>query len=142
MAMSATTNSQVITTPQAPDEWISYFRGQIGALEAHPSPFDSPPVHCAVFGIPPEILGEIFLHCLPPGKWGSFSASDPLWVLTKVCYSWREVALSMPLLWSKLPPSSLLGWHPAGVFGRDLGGDTGGVVICGYLNFTSRTPRR
>ncbi|KAF8871215.1 hypothetical protein BD779DRAFT_1680567 [Infundibulicybe gibba] len=102
-------------TPQAPDKWMTYVRGRISAFAAHP-PFDSPPVHRAVSGIPPEILGKIFLHCLPPGKWGSFSASDAPWVLTKVCYSWREVALSTPLLWSRLPPLEPSGIAPWGRF--------------------------
>ncbi|KAF8872270.1 hypothetical protein BD779DRAFT_349073 [Infundibulicybe gibba] len=53
--------------------------------------------------LPPEILGEIFVHCLWFGTWGSFSAHCAPWLLTKVCRSWREVALSTPSLWSKLP---------------------------------------
>ncbi|KAF8874600.1 hypothetical protein BD779DRAFT_1565958 [Infundibulicybe gibba] len=53
--------------------------------------------------LPPEISGEIFLRCIPPSRWGSFSAHDAPWLLTKVCHSWREVALSMPLLWTGLP---------------------------------------
>ncbi|KAF8878835.1 hypothetical protein BD779DRAFT_1789130 [Infundibulicybe gibba] len=70
--------------------------------------------HCVIFGHPPEILGEIFLHCLPPGEWGSFSAWNAPWLLTKVCHSWREVALSTPLLWSRLPmlePSGSDAWE-------------------------------
>ncbi|KAF8872286.1 hypothetical protein BD779DRAFT_349413 [Infundibulicybe gibba] len=63
----------------------------------------SPPVRRAVFDLPVEVLGEIFLHCLPPGKWGSLSERDAPWLLIKVCRSWREVALSTPLLWSRLP---------------------------------------
>ncbi|KAF8872280.1 hypothetical protein BD779DRAFT_349309 [Infundibulicybe gibba] len=65
--------------------------------------YPSPLVRGAVFRLPLEVLGEIFLHCLPPGKWGSFSARHAPWLLTKVCRSWREVALSTSLLWSKLP---------------------------------------
>ncbi|KAF8870917.1 hypothetical protein BD779DRAFT_1680743 [Infundibulicybe gibba] len=63
-----------------------------------------PLARCAVSDLPPEILGEIFLHCLPPGEWGSFSARDAPLLLIKVCCSWREVALSTPSLWSRLPP--------------------------------------
>ncbi|KAF8874603.1 hypothetical protein BD779DRAFT_249554 [Infundibulicybe gibba] len=65
--------------------------------------YPSPLVRRAVFRLPPEVLGEIFLHCLPLRKWGSFSACDAPWLLTKVCRSWREVVLSTPLLWSGLP---------------------------------------
>ncbi|KAF8872284.1 hypothetical protein BD779DRAFT_1710347 [Infundibulicybe gibba] len=50
-----------------------------------------------------EILAEIFLHCLPPDKWGSLSAGDAPWLLVKVCRKWREVALSTPELWSRFP---------------------------------------
>ncbi|KAF8878837.1 hypothetical protein BD779DRAFT_1553422 [Infundibulicybe gibba] len=66
-------------------------------------PCPGSPTHSVIFGRPPEILGEIFLHCLPLGEWGSFSAQDAPWLLTKVCHSWREIALSTPPLWSRLP---------------------------------------
>ncbi|KAF8871502.1 hypothetical protein BD779DRAFT_460193 [Infundibulicybe gibba] len=68
-------------------------------LPVHPSS----PARCAVSNLLPEILKEIFLHCLP-GKWGSFSSHDAPLLLIKVCRSWRKAALSTPLLWSGLPP--------------------------------------
>ncbi|KAF8870926.1 hypothetical protein BD779DRAFT_498205 [Infundibulicybe gibba] len=67
------------------------------------SPHPNPPTRCAVLDLPPEILEEIFLRCMPPGEWGSLSAYDAPWLLLKVCCSWREVALSTPSLWSRLP---------------------------------------
>ncbi|KAF8878836.1 hypothetical protein BD779DRAFT_1789131 [Infundibulicybe gibba] len=57
----------------------------------------------SISDIPPEVLGEIFLHCLLLKGWGSFSPCDAPWVLIKVCHLWKEVALSTPLLWSRLP---------------------------------------
>ncbi|KAF8870083.1 hypothetical protein BD779DRAFT_1479203 [Infundibulicybe gibba] len=43
------------------------------------------PKRAPVSDLPPEILREIFLHCiLLPGEWGSFSSRDTPLVLTKV----------------------------------------------------------
>ncbi|KAF8871506.1 hypothetical protein BD779DRAFT_460254 [Infundibulicybe gibba] len=66
-------------------------------------PNPSPPARRAVSDFPPEILEKIFLHCLLPG-WGSYSPRDAPLLLIRVCRSWREVAVSTPLLWSRLPP--------------------------------------
>ncbi|KAJ6580980.1 hypothetical protein B0H19DRAFT_1113124 [Mycena capillaripes] len=52
--------------------------------------------------LPPEILAEIFIHCLPDND---FITPDPTaapLVLCSVCRRWREVALSTPGLWSSL----------------------------------------
>ncbi|KAF8868921.1 hypothetical protein BD779DRAFT_816572 [Infundibulicybe gibba] len=67
------------------------------------------PAHCAASDLPPEILGEIFLHCISPDEWGSFSSRDAPLLLTKICREWREAALSRPELWSVLP---FLRMHP------------------------------
>ncbi|KAF8870925.1 hypothetical protein BD779DRAFT_1578404 [Infundibulicybe gibba] len=83
----------------------------------------SPPVRCVVHDLSPEVLGEIFLHCLPPDEWGSFSACDAPWLLTKVCQSWRELALSTPLLWSRLP--SLKPWRNSNAWPLDERKDQG-----------------
>lgn len=69
-------------------------------------------------GVPPELLGEIFLHCACEG-WSAFSARfvtasaagsrwggslhPPIqsWIrVSHVCRHWRDVALSSPQLWS------------------------------------------
>ncbi|KAF8869447.1 hypothetical protein BD779DRAFT_689961 [Infundibulicybe gibba] len=76
------------------------------ALERHQrkSLRHSSPVRCTVPDLPPEILEEIFLHCIPPGEQGSFSTCDAPLLLIQICCEWREVALSAPSLWSRLPP--------------------------------------
>ncbi|TFK68851.1 hypothetical protein BDN72DRAFT_878802 [Pluteus cervinus] len=52
-----------------------------------------------IFRLPPEILTEIFLNWKThtPEKQGLRVLS-----LTWVCHSWRELALSLPLLWSRI----------------------------------------
>lgn len=52
--------------------------------------------------LPPELISEIFVHCLPPflhlsPKSEVFRA--PL-ILAGVCQSWRRIALSTPALWT------------------------------------------
>ncbi|KAF8868912.1 hypothetical protein BD779DRAFT_816332 [Infundibulicybe gibba] len=90
----------------------------------------SPPAHCIVSDLPPEILREIFLHCiLLPGKWGSFSSRDTPLVLIKVCREWREVAVSTPELWSVLP---FLRMYPR------LGGDHLQLLFESYLKYSAR----
>ncbi|KAJ7845575.1 hypothetical protein B0H13DRAFT_2095143, partial [Mycena leptocephala] len=53
--------------------------------------------------LPPEILAEIFIHCLPTVQ--EFVTPDltttPL-ILCGICRRWRDVALSTPKLWTSL----------------------------------------
>ncbi|KAF7342602.1 F-box domain-containing protein [Mycena sanguinolenta] len=49
--------------------------------------------------MPPELLGEIFSWTLPSTR-DIFDTEDCPWILTRVCSSWRAVALSIPSLWS------------------------------------------
>lgn len=51
----------------------------------------------------PEILGEIFLRCLPD-DWESFEPFylKPPIIFTRVCSTWRAVALSTPRLWCSI----------------------------------------
>ncbi|KAF8874608.1 hypothetical protein BD779DRAFT_1790456 [Infundibulicybe gibba] len=43
-------------------------------VEYHQEPqYLNPPARCILFGRPPELLMKIFLYCLPPDEWGSFS---------------------------------------------------------------------
>ncbi|KAF9525283.1 hypothetical protein CPB83DRAFT_772315, partial [Crepidotus variabilis] len=52
--------------------------------------------------LPHDILREIFLHCLPANRNPIMSASEAPMVLTRVCSSWRAVALSSPRIWARL----------------------------------------
>ncbi|KAF8871500.1 hypothetical protein BD779DRAFT_460068 [Infundibulicybe gibba] len=96
----------------------------------HPSPL----VSCAILDLPPEILREIFLHCIPPGEWGSFSAYDAPWLLLKVCRSWRGVAFSTPKLWSVLP---FLRMYPPQPGGRPQLGDGHRQLLKLYLKYSA-----
>ena len=52
--------------------------------------------------IPPEVLGEIFYHCLPKTPYIIPKGNESPMVLTRVCRRWRNVAISTPHLWSSL----------------------------------------
>ncbi|KDQ51309.1 hypothetical protein JAAARDRAFT_62529 [Jaapia argillacea MUCL 33604] len=63
--------------------------------------------------LPPEILGRIFVFCLPKQSIGRatrvkssrfvvpYSNGAPL-VFCQICHSWRVIALSTPVLWTSL----------------------------------------
>ncbi|KAJ7766702.1 hypothetical protein B0H16DRAFT_370612 [Mycena metata] len=50
--------------------------------------------------LPPEILSEIFVHCLP--EWPGPDLEEAPLLLCRVCRRFREVAVSTPRLWSSL----------------------------------------
>ncbi|KAK7022296.1 F-box domain-containing protein [Favolaschia claudopus] len=56
-----------------------------------------------VLTLPNEIIGEIFLHFLPP-----YPEPPPLFgedsptILTHICRQWREIALTTPALWRSI----------------------------------------
>ncbi|KAJ7607875.1 hypothetical protein FB45DRAFT_1130546 [Roridomyces roridus] len=54
--------------------------------------------------LPTETLGEIFVQTIPSmrdlDKWNGFGMNQSPWVLTHVCSRWREIAISLPSLWS------------------------------------------
>ena len=49
----------------------------------------------------PDILQEIFYHCIVR-TYPILSATEAPMVLTRVCSSWRSVALSSPRIWTRL----------------------------------------
>ncbi|KAF9444241.1 hypothetical protein P691DRAFT_807682 [Macrolepiota fuliginosa MF-IS2] len=50
----------------------------------------------------PEILQEIFFHCLPTAHSAVVSADEAPLVLGRVCSRWRRVAHSTPELWASI----------------------------------------
>ncbi|KAJ7940156.1 hypothetical protein B0H13DRAFT_1454893, partial [Mycena leptocephala] len=52
--------------------------------------------------LPPEILAEIFIHCLPTQEFVTPDLTTAPLILCGICRRWREVALSTPKLWNSL----------------------------------------
>ncbi|KAK7040828.1 hypothetical protein VNI00_009424 [Paramarasmius palmivorus] len=49
--------------------------------------------------LPQDVLSEIFLQCLPKNRLPLNSIAEAPLLLTRVCRSWRSIALSTPRLW-------------------------------------------
>jgi hypothetical protein len=76
-----------------------------------------------VLTLPPEIIGQFFLHCIPvPSSPGPYvepafalrryrrggqdppqAALPPGLILSQVCRYWRDIALATPALWAAFP---------------------------------------
>ena len=52
--------------------------------------------------LPPDVLHEIFFHCLPTHRNPIIKYSESPLLLTQICSSWRAIALSSPRIWSKV----------------------------------------
>ncbi|KAK7001449.1 hypothetical protein R3P38DRAFT_3049181, partial [Favolaschia claudopus] len=52
--------------------------------------------------MPPDILSEIFIACLPTHRNCVMSATEPPVLLGRVCSSWRALSMETPRLWSSL----------------------------------------
>ena len=52
--------------------------------------------------LPPDVLHEIFFHCLPTHRNPVMKSSESPLLLTRICSSWRYIALSSPQIWSKI----------------------------------------
>ena len=50
----------------------------------------------------PDIIQEIFYHCLPTGRNPMPSATEAPMLLTQVCSLWRAIALTSPWIWASL----------------------------------------
>ncbi|KAG5637188.1 hypothetical protein H0H81_005445 [Sphagnurus paluster] len=50
----------------------------------------------------PEILQEIFIHCLPEDRNQAMSAKEAPLLLGLVCRSWRRLSIACPRLWSSI----------------------------------------
>ncbi|KAJ7103891.1 hypothetical protein C8R44DRAFT_988055 [Mycena epipterygia] len=54
-----------------------------------------------ILTLPLEITSEIFLHCLPDAPVLPDETTAPM-LLTRICQTWRNIALREPRLWSSL----------------------------------------
>ncbi|PPQ68533.1 hypothetical protein CVT25_005455 [Psilocybe cyanescens] len=66
--------------------------------------------------IPSDILHEVFFHCLSTHRNPIMDVTEAPILLTRVCRSWRSIALSSPRIWSKIyipiPIMPLGGYYP------------------------------
>ncbi|KAF9009932.1 hypothetical protein BDQ17DRAFT_1273594, partial [Cyathus striatus] len=49
-----------------------------------------------------DVLEEIFLACLPEDRNPCMTVTEAPILLTRICSSWRSIALSSPRLWSAI----------------------------------------
>ncbi|KAF9444966.1 hypothetical protein P691DRAFT_806405, partial [Macrolepiota fuliginosa MF-IS2] len=61
----------------------------------------------------PEILQEIFCHCLPTAHNAVMSAEEAPLLLGRVCSRWRRVAHSTPELWASIHIVATIPPHPS-----------------------------
>jgi hypothetical protein len=52
--------------------------------------------------LPLDVLHEIFFHCLATHRNPIMKSSESPVLLTRICSSWRAIALSSPRIWSKI----------------------------------------
>jgi hypothetical protein len=52
--------------------------------------------------LPPDIVREIFIACLPTGRNAVMSAREAPLLLCRIYSTWRTIALSTPRLWASL----------------------------------------
>ncbi|KAF8990523.1 hypothetical protein BDQ17DRAFT_367462 [Cyathus striatus] len=62
-----------------------------------------------------DIVEEIFLACLPEDRNPYVNATEAPMLLTRICSSWRRIALSTPRIWSAIHivlPNIIRGQYP------------------------------
>ncbi|KAJ7727543.1 hypothetical protein DFH07DRAFT_896211 [Mycena maculata] len=52
--------------------------------------------------LPPDVMQELFLACLPTHRNAVMSITEAPILLTRICSAWRALALSTPALWASL----------------------------------------
>ena len=52
--------------------------------------------------LPPEVVAEIFVHCLPTNHNALMSIGEAPLLLGRICRTWRDISISMPQLWCSL----------------------------------------
>ncbi|KAG1797239.1 uncharacterized protein BJ212DRAFT_1218513, partial [Suillus subaureus] len=53
----------------------------------------------SLWGLPTEVLSQIFVYCLPEDSHLSLAQNQAPVLLTRICRKWRNVAVDMPILW-------------------------------------------
>ncbi|KAJ7368767.1 hypothetical protein DFH08DRAFT_32833 [Mycena albidolilacea] len=63
-----------------------------------------------IFTLPPELVSEIFIHCLPAERLTDVvNPSEAPLLLTHVCRAWRQIAISTPALWATFDINDMWG---------------------------------
>ncbi|KAJ2935515.1 hypothetical protein H1R20_g1578, partial [Candolleomyces eurysporus] len=52
--------------------------------------------------LPDDILGEIFIRCLPSDRFPGLRFADAPLLLTTICRRWRDVAILTPQIWANI----------------------------------------
>lgn len=52
--------------------------------------------------VPSDVLLTIFEHCLPTHRNPTMAATEAPMLLTRVCSSWRSIAMASPCLWAQI----------------------------------------
>lgn len=99
--------AQTALLAKIPDADIESARSALKQLlVARGRTYDDLEAHRALFSpirrIPPELLGEIFFHCLPAETYIRPSAKEYPLLFTQISSTWRAVALATPALWTSL----------------------------------------
>lgn len=92
-------------------------RGRSDAFIQHQSQHRS--MLSTLRSMPPEVLSDIFLRCLPDFDidiYADFDLDHPPWNIARVCQKWRYVCLSTPLLWLRIPTVFLNREYKPGFF--------------------------
>ncbi|RDB14881.1 hypothetical protein Hypma_016515 [Hypsizygus marmoreus] len=83
---------------------IYWRRRRADAADVHANlvlvPESAVPSPAYIHTLPPELLGEIFIHCLSSMQGLYITIRDAPMLLCQICGHWRQVALSLPVLWS------------------------------------------
>ncbi|KAJ7140953.1 hypothetical protein C8R44DRAFT_762145 [Mycena epipterygia] len=61
-----------------------------------------PVASCPILKLPPEIIAEIFLHCLEGEVAPHDMSPTPAFAIIRVCRHWRTIGLSLSRLWCSL----------------------------------------
>ncbi|PPQ72007.1 hypothetical protein CVT26_007969 [Gymnopilus dilepis] len=87
------------------------FEDECQALRKSTSEYDQ--IRVPIRRLPPDVLDEIFFHCLATHRNPVISIEEAPLLLTTVCRSWRSAVLSSPRLWSRLHIAVGIPNHPS-----------------------------